>query len=148
MTPQEAIDRSHGRVARLIVDGGAVAIARSATGYAVTFIPRTEEVIWNLAATQHLATVATVEEAEQRACENHECVFEAWEPAPENIVGQEPAQSLAPIVEGHHIRFHGRQADVSGFPLQLTAAAGLLLGVAMAGITWLIVKRETEGKLH
>ena len=59
----------------------------------------------------------------------------------------EPAQSLAPIVQGHHIRFHGRQTDVSGFPLELTAAAGLLLGVAMAVVTWLIVKRETEGKL-
>jgi len=147
MTPQEAIDHSHARVARLLVDGGAVAIARGASGYSVTFIPRTAEGIWNLAATQLLATVETIDEAEQRACENRECVYRAWEPAPENIIGVEPAQSLAPIVAGHHIRFHGRLNNAAGFPLELTAAAGLLLGVAMAAVTWLIVKRETEGKL-
>jgi len=147
MTPKEAIDHSHARVARLIVDDGAVAIAQSASGYFVTFIPRTEEGIWNLAATQHLATVENIDEAEQRACENRECVYRAWEPAPENIIGLEPAQSVAPIVAGHHIRFHGLPKTVAGFPLELTAGAGLLLGVAMAAITWLIVKRETEGKL-
>lgn len=147
MTPQEAIDHSNARVARLIVDDGAVAIARSASGYFVTFIPRTEEGIWNLAATQHLATVETIDEAEQRACENRECVYRAWEPAPENIIGVEPAQSLAPVVTGHHVRFHGRPENAAGFPLEFTAAAGLLLGVAMAAITWLIVKRETEGRL-
>jgi uncharacterized membrane protein len=60
---------------------------------------------------------------------------EAWDPAPENIVGAEPAESLVPSVEGHHLRHHGARehegmrATFLGHPLHpqlILFPAGLL----------------------
>ena len=149
MTPNDALEQSEAQVARLIVEDGAVAIARSVAGFQVSFIPRTAEGVWNLAATQILDKCKTLEDAVVRACENRECAYEAWEPAAENIVGNEPALSLAPSVEGHHLRYHGHPGSVlPPFPLQLSAAAGLLLGIGLLAVVAVLVRQENESTVR
>src|SRR5687767_5076602 len=101
MTASEAMEQSRTGVVRARTESGLVAISRSPDGFQLSFIPRTEEDGWNLAGAVIRGSFNSIEQAAW-ASEGAD-----WEPAPENIVGNEPARSVVPTVEGHHIRSHG-----------------------------------------
>lgn len=135
MTAQEALDASQDAIARAPVDGGLVAIARSPDGYQLSFFPKTAEGVWNLAGTISIGSFPSVEAAADTAWTQCSADQDAWQPAPENIVGSEPAASLVPAVEGHHLRHHGAppaegmRATFLGHPLHpqmILFPAGLL----------------------
>jgi uncharacterized membrane protein len=135
MTAQEGLQASQGSVTRAHVDGGMISIARSPDGYQLSFLPRTTEGIWNLAGTISIGSFPSLEAAVDTAWTQCGADPTAWEPAPENIVGSEPAESLVPTVEGHHIRQHGAptregmRATFLGHPLHpqlILFPAGLL----------------------
>jgi uncharacterized membrane protein len=135
MTAQEAIQASQDYIARAQVDGGMVSIARSPDGYQLSFLPRTSEGVWNLAGTISVGSFPSAEEAADTAWTQCGADPTMWEAAPENIVGSEPAASLVPSVDGHHLRHHGGEqqegmrATFLGHPLHpqlILFPAGLL----------------------
>jgi uncharacterized membrane protein len=135
MTAQEALQASQGSVTRAHVDGGMIAIARSPDGYQLSFLPKTEEGVWNLAGTISIGSFPSLEAAVDTAWTQCGADPTSWETAPENIVGSERAESLVPVVEGRHIRQHGSEpregmrATFLGHPLHpqlILFPAGLL----------------------
>jgi uncharacterized membrane protein len=135
MTAQEAIEESPDNVARAKADGGLISIARSPDGYQLSFLPRTSEGIWNLAGTIAVGSYASAEEAADTAWTQCGADPTSWEAAPENIIGSETAASLAPTVDGRHLRHHGApeqqgmRATFLGHPLHpqlILLPAGLL----------------------
>ncbi|MBC7928193.1 MAG: hypothetical protein H7039_21315 [Bryobacteraceae bacterium] len=141
MNVQDAVRQSADGVARLILDDGLVSIARSPAGFHVSFIPRTAEGFWNLGATQSLGTAASVDGAELLACAERECVVTMWEPASENIIDDEPAVSVAPVIEGHHIRLQGKHPQSADNRSRL---ALLILGGA-AILAFVVLLRRDRG---
>jgi uncharacterized membrane protein len=115
VTAQEALHSASSFVIRSWVEGGLIAIARTADAWNLSFIPQMADGSWNLAATISLGTFESVEEAARIAWSQYAATDGSWEPAPENIIGDEPAISSVPAVEGHHIRRHGDQSSTEGF---------------------------------
>ena len=109
MTAQDAMQTAQEFVVRARVEGGLVSIAKTADQYLLSFIPQMADGTWNLAGTITLGTFETLEAAADAAWSQYSATDGSWEPAPENIVGNEPAQSSVPTVEGRHIRQHGDQ---------------------------------------
>jgi uncharacterized membrane protein len=128
MTASEAMQQSLSGVIRARLEGGMAAISRNPDGYQLSFVPHSGEDGWNLAGTVIRASYSDLGRAAAESGASD------WEPAPENIVGAEPAHSVVPTVEGHHIRSHGHgppkaRSTFLGHPLHpqlILLPAGLL----------------------
>jgi hypothetical protein len=127
MTAEEALSQSQDGVIRIRTRGGLVAVSRAAQGFQASFIPLADGA-WNLAGTLTLGTFSSVQEAEAAAKQEYDVNPDTWEPAPENIIGFERAQSTAPEVEGHHIRQHGI------YPPPRESRAKLITAGVVAGV--------------
>lgn len=123
MTAHDAMETAQGSTIRSHVEGGLVSIAHAAEGYQLSFIPQMPDGSWNLAGTLSLGTFATIDAAAAAAWSQYAATDGNWEAAPENIVGKEPAESLVPSVEGHHIGQHDDLARRSPLHVPRTSAA-------------------------
>lgn len=104
MSPEDAMRGSGDRVIRAHVEGGLISIAQNEEGYTATFVPGTVEGDWNLSGSVTLGEFPHPEAAARSAFDSHDAAFNAWEPAPENVVGSDRASCTTPEVEGHHLR--------------------------------------------
>lgn len=141
MTAEEAFERSSAGVIRNRHDAGLLSIARSPEGYHLSEIPRSQNNVWDLAHTRTVGKWRVLGRALAEA-ENRGAKTDNWEPAPENIIGNEPAVSVAPAPERTEFRTHGSsRRRIRGFAedrvrflagTQLAAAA-MLAGGTLAG---------------
>ena len=115
MTAQDAMQSAQEFVIRSRVEGGLVSIAKTADAYQLSFVPEMADRTWNLAGTISLGSFDTVEAAADVAWSQYAATDGNWESAPENIVGNEPARSVVPAIDGRHIRQHGDQPQSEGF---------------------------------
>lgn len=138
MNAEEAFERSQAGVIRNRYETGLLSIARSPEGYHLSEIPQSDSKTWDLAHTRTVGKWRVLSRALAEA-ERRGASADNWEPAPENIIGNEPAVSVAPAGDGTEMRTHGYRESAARLFLQ--DQVRLLAGVQLSAAALLAAGR-------